>query len=295
MSITGYKFLRPELAERLRSAEVTVRRSMDGSHQGMHHSSAFGSSVEFAEYREYQPGDPINLIDWPVYARSDKYVIRQYHEDVSIRCFILLDISQSMQYQHKGSMSKMDFACHLAGGLMYMLTGQGDTVSLMTFDSKLRDHFEPSGSFAHLRPMLEHLEKIESKQQSDIESSLHLAAELIKGKAMVVVISDLLEEPDLIRRGIDHLYHDGKDLTVFHVLDPGELSLPDHGMVDVVSMETNEKIMVDLRQVRNDYLQQVRHYMNEIRSHCTDRRVYYHIARTDLEIHDVLLARSSKK
>ena len=108
-----YRYLPAHMAERLRGIEIGVRRPMDGSKQGLHRSPSFGSSVEFAEYREYMPGDPISQIDWPVYARSDRYVIRRFHEDVSIRCYVLLDISGSMGYKGSGTMSKIEYACIL--------------------------------------------------------------------------------------------------------------------------------------------------------------------------------------
>jgi len=172
----GFKYLPSRLAERLRGVEIAVRRPMDGSHQGMHKSPAFGSSVEFAEYREYLPGDPVARIDWPVYARSDRYLIRQYHEDVSIRCFVLLDISESMSYQGDGPVSKMAYASTLAAGMMYLMVQQGDTVSLMTFDDRVRKFYEPAGTLPGLKPMLLGLEEIEAKRKGDIEAALHEAA-----------------------------------------------------------------------------------------------------------------------
>ena len=165
---TGYRYLPPRMAERLRGVEIGVRRPMDGSHQGLHRSPAFGSSVEFAEYREYAPGDPVSQIDWPVYARSDRYVIRRFHEDVSIRCYIMLDISGSMKYQQDGPLQKSEYACYLAAGMMYSMVQQGDIVSLITFDNQIRDYYEPSGSFVGLKPMLQGLEKIEPKNKGNI-------------------------------------------------------------------------------------------------------------------------------
>jgi uncharacterized protein (DUF58 family) len=247
----GYRYLPPQMAERLRGLEIAVRRPMDGSHQGLHRSPSFGSSVEFAEYREYAHGDPISRIDWPVYGRSDRYVIRQFHEDVSIRCTILLDISASMAYRQDGPLSKMEYGCHLAAGIMYAMIQQGDTVSLITFDSEIRKHYEPCGTFVGLRPMLLGLEEIEPKNAGDIEAALHTAAEMCKGRSLVVIISDLLQQPDRILRGVHHLYHDGKDVTLLHVLDPAELGLPMSGLVEVVSLETRQKLVVDLRQIRD--------------------------------------------
>ncbi len=296
----GYKYLRAEVAERLRGMEVNVRRPMDGSLQGLHRSPVFGSSVEFAEYREYLPGDPISRIDWPVYARSDRYVIRQYHEDISIRCYILLDVSESMTYRDKGvgGLSKLEYACHLAAGMAYLMVHQGDTVAMVTFDNRIRDFYEPAGTLMGLKPMLTGLEAIEARREGSIEAALHGAADLITGRAMVVLISDLLEEPGRIMQGIAHLYHDGKDITVFHVLDPGELRLPQVDelgsttLVDVHGMEQEGRLTVDLAQIRESYLEQVHGYLNEIRAACSNTHTEYVLAETDREVYEALLTRS---
>ena len=289
---TGYRYLPPRMAERLRGVEIGVRRPMDGSHQGLHRSPAFGSSVEFAEYREYAPGDPVSRIDWPVYARSDRYVIRRFHEDVSIRCYIMLDISGSMKYKQDGPLQKSEYACYLAAGMMYSMVQQGDIVSLITFDNQIRDYYEPSGSFIGLKPMLEGLEKIEPKNKGNIEAALHSSAELIKGKALVVIISDLLEEPGSILQGINHLYYDGKEITLFHILDPAEMNMSVKGLADVTSLESKEKITVDFRRVRDAYLEQLRLYLDELRSGFQKIRAEYILTETRTEVYDAILQRS---
>ncbi len=289
---TGYRYLPPRMAERLRGIEIGVRRPMDGSHQGLHRSPAFGSSVEFAEYREYAPGDPVARIDWPVYARSDRYVIRRFHEDVSIRCYIMLDTSASMKYQQDGALQKSEYACYLAAGMMYVMVQQGDMVSLITFDDQIRDYYEPSGTFVGLKPMLEGLEKIEPKNKGNIEAALHSAAEMIKGRALVVVISDLLEEPESILQGLNHLYYDGKEVTLFHILDPAEMNMSITGLADVTSLETKDKITVDFRRIRDAYLEQLRLYLDELRSGFQKIRAEYILTETRTEVYDAILQRS---
>ncbi|MCP4259650.1 MAG: DUF58 domain-containing protein [Planctomycetes bacterium] len=289
---TGYRYLPPRMAERLRGVEIGVRRPMDGSHQGLHRSPAFGSSVEFAEYREYAPGDPVSQIDWPVYARSDRYVIRRFHEDVSIRCYIMLDISGSMKYKQDGPLQKSEYACYLAAGMMYSMVQQGDIVSLITFDDQIRDYYEPSGSFVGLKPMLQGLEKIEPKNKGNIEVVLHSAAEMIKGKALVVIISDLLEEPESILQGINHLYYDGKEITLFHILDPAEMNMSVKGLADVTSLESKEKVTVDFRRIRDAYLEQLRLYLDELRRGFQKIRAEYILTETRTEVYDAILHRS---
>lgn len=292
MSETGeYRYLPAYMAERLRGIEISVHRPMDGSNQGLHRSPAFGSSVEFAEYREYMPGDPIARIDWPVYARSDRYVIRRFHEDVSIRCYVLLDISGSMGYKGSGTMSKIEYGCYLAGAMLYVMLQQSDTSSLITFDTDIRRYHEPAGSFINLKPMLLELENIQLGKEGDIEATLHTAAELIKGRALVVIISDFLQEPEKIIRGINHLHHDGKEITLFHIMDPTEVNMPLYGLLEVVSMEQEGKLTVDFGRIKETYLKQLRLYLDQLRSGCQRIRADYIFADTGMDVYDAILQR----
>jgi uncharacterized protein (DUF58 family) len=287
-----YRYLPARMAERLRGIEIGVRRPMDGSNQGLHRSPAFGSSVEFAEYREYIPGDPISQIDWPVYARSDRYVIRRFHEDVSIRCYVMLDISGSMGYKGSGAMSKIEYASYLAAAMLYVMIQQSDTSSLITFDTEIRSYHEPTSTFTRLKPMLQELENLTlGKEEGDIEATLHNAAELIKGRALVIIISDLLEEPEKIIRGINHLHHDGKEVTLFHILDPTEVNMPLSGLLDVVSMEGQSKLTVDFGRIKEDYLESLRLYLDQLRSGCQRIRADYIFTDTGMDVYDAILQR----
>lgn len=279
------------MAERLRGIEIGVRRPMDGSKQGLHRSPSFGSSVEFAEYREYMPGDPISQIDWPVYARSDRYVIRRFHEDVSIRCYVLLDISGSMGYKGSGAMSKIEYASYLAASMLYVMIQQSDTSSLITFDSQIRSYHEPTGTFTRLKPMLLDLENLTPGKAGDIEAVLHNAAELIKGRALVMIISDFLQEPEKIIRGINHLHHDGKDVTLFHLMDPTEMNMPISGLLEVVSMEQEGKLIVDFGRIKESYLKQLRLYLEKLRTGCQRIRADYIFADTGMDVYDAILQR----
>ncbi len=290
--LAEYRYLPAHMAERLRGIEIGVHRPMDGSNQGLHRSPAFGSSVEFAEYREYMPGDPISQIDWPVYARSDRYVIRRFHEDVSIRCYVMLDFSGSMGYKDGGTMSKIEYGSYIAAAMLYVMIQQSDTSSLITFDDKIRSYHEPTSSFTRLKPMLQELETLRpGKAQGDIEGTMHTAAEMIKGRALVVIISDFLEDPDKIIRGINHLHHDGKEVTLFHVMDPTEVNMPLSGLLDVVPMEGQGKLTVDFGRIKDDYLESLRVYLDHLRAGCQRIRADYIFADTSMDVYDAILQR----
>jgi uncharacterized protein (DUF58 family) len=286
-----YKYLPSQMADRLRGLGIGVHKQMDAGMQGLHRSPAFGSSVEFAEYRSYVPGDPIQKIDWAVYARTDRYVIRQFHDEVNVRAYILVDTSGSMAYQQEGGMRKIDYACYLAAGMMYLMVQQRDSAALFTFDSEIRRVFDPVSAFVGLKPMLLALEEIEPKGEGNIEQVLHSAAEMITGRSLIVLISDLLQDPREVLRGIGHLSHAGKDVTVFHVLDPGELRLPLHGLYEVESLEGGDRLLVDITQIRERYLQRLRDYLDEVRSGCSNAGADYYLVDTLTDVHDVLLRR----
>jgi len=290
-----YRYLPPQMAEHLQNMTMAVRKQMDGGMQGLHSSPAFGSSVEFAEYRPYVQGDPIRRIDWSVYARTDRYVIRRFHDEVNIRAHILLDTSESMSYGEQGAMPKIEYGCYLAAAIMYMMINQGDSVGLMTFDDEMRNMYEPAGSFVGLRPMLLGLEEIKPRGVSNIENSLHKAAEIIKGRSLVVLISDLLQDPRETLQGIGHLCYDGKDVTVFHVLDPGELRLPDEGLIEVEFLETRDRMNVDIFEFRDLYLQRIREYLDEVRVGCTNTGADYILVDTSTDIRDALHRRIATK
>ena len=288
-----YKYLPANTADHLQNLQISVTKRMDCGLQGRHRSSTFGSSVEFAEYREYMQGDPIERIDWSVYARTDKYVIRRFHDEVNIRANILLDTSESMGFQHAGPMSKMDYGCHLAAALMYIMVNQGDSTSLTTFDDDLRDMHEPVASFGGLRPMLLGLEGITPKGESDIEKSLAKATEFLRGRSLVVVISDMLQDPRETLKGIGSLCYAGHDVTVFHVLDPAEIQLPQEGLIEVEFLETRDKMNVNIGDFRELYLQRVREYLDDIRIGCTNEGANYLLVDTSMDIHDALLKRAT--
>ena len=301
MSEGVYKFLPAQLADRLRGLGLGVRKQMDGGMQGLHRSPAFGSSVEFAEYRAYVPGDPIRRIDWAVYARTDRHVIRQFHDEVNVRAYVLLDISESMAYPELaktdgpigswGAMSKMDYASFLAAGIMYLTVQQRDSTALFTFDDEVRQVFDPVSSFVGLKPMLLALEDITPKRAGNIEKVLHSAAEKIAGRSLIVLISDLLQDPREVLRGIGHLTHDGKEVSVFHVLDPSELKLPMDGLCEIESLETREKMLVDVTQIRDRYLERLRSYLDEVRTGCTNAGADYFLVDTLTDVRDALFRR----
>lgn len=283
-----YKYLPPELAESVRDLSISVRRPVHGPKEGRHRSPHYGSSVEFAEYREYTPGDPTNLIDWAVYARSDRYVIRRFHEETNLRAYVLLDTSGSLGFKDEGAMSKMDYACFLAAGLSYALVRQGDSVGLMAFDSAISRTLAPVGTLAGLRELLLALETFKADGRGDIERAIHEAAELIHSKSLVVIISDLLQDPLQTARGLRHLSHDGHNVIVLHVLDRGERRLSFGGVAELKDLETGGRLVVEADDIREAYRQSVERYLNDLRLVCAECLADYHMVDTRIPVEESL-------
>jgi uncharacterized protein (DUF58 family) len=286
---TAYKYLPPELADRLRRLAVKVRKPVEGSIQGVHRSPHHGASVEFADYREYTRGDPPNLIDWAVFARADRYVIRRYQEETNLRCHILLDTSESMAYRDKGIYSKIEYASYLAAGLMFGLVNQGDAVGLTVFNETVTASFPPAGSLSRLRPMLLALEEIKPKGRTGLENILHQMAEQVRSRSLVILISDLLQEPAGITRGLQHLHHNRHEISILHVLDGAELSLSLEGLVELRDLETGERLVVEAAEIREAYNRELERYQEELRRGCLDCLAQYRLIDTRTAIEDALL------
>jgi uncharacterized protein (DUF58 family) len=287
----AYKYLPPELADRLGNLGLSVRRPVEGGMQGLHKSPHHGSSVEFSDYREYTRGDPPNLIDWAVFARSDRYVIRRYQEETNLRAFILLDTSESMAFHEQGVYSKMDYACYLAAGLMYILVHQSDSGGLVLFSDKIHRQLPPAGSLEGLRPLLLALEEIKPAGRSGIEDAMHKVAEQVKRRSLFILISDCLRDPAEILRGIRHLHHNGHEVTVLHVMDHAEMRLTFTGMVELKELETGEKLLLQSDEYREAYAAEVQRHIETLRKGCVDCFAEYHLIDTRKAIEEALHTR----
>ncbi|MEI7729448.1 MAG: DUF58 domain-containing protein [Verrucomicrobiota bacterium] len=294
MKTAAYKFLPPELADRLRNSGISVRRPMEGGRQGQHKSPHHGSSVEFADYREYTRGDPPNLIDWAVYARTDRYVIRRYQEETSMRAFVLLDTSESMNFKDEGIHTKMDYACYLAASFAYVLVSQSDSVGMMFFNDDIHRMFQPTGNLEGLRPLLLGLEDIQPSGRSKIEEAMHKVAEQVKSRSLIILISDLLNDTAGTLRGIRHLHHNGHEVTVMHVLDPAEIRLTFAGLVELKELETSHKLVVQADEIRDAYAHEVQRFIERLSKGCMDCLADYHLVETRKSIEDTMHMRVTR-
>ncbi len=277
---TSFRYLPAALAEAVHRLGIRVRRPVRGRGEGLHRSPDFGASVEFAEYRDYTPGDPPNRIDWSVYARTDRYRVRRFQEETSLRASILLDASGSLAYRETGALTKWEYACHLAAGTMYALVRQGDLACLSVFTDQIERVFEAAGTLVGLRPMLTALEEIGPDGRTDIGRAMFAVAERTPPRSLVIVISDFLQDPADVVRGMQRLHHDGHNLILLHVMDGGERRPVFGGMVELRELETSRRLVVDLDEFRPRYEQAVEHHVEILRRACADCMGDYHLLDT---------------
>ena len=247
------RFLDPGVLASLGTLELKARTVVEGFLAGLHRSPFKGFSVEFAEYRQYIPGDDLSSIDWKVYARSDRYYVKKFEEETNVDCYVLLDISASMGYASRG-VTKLQYGSMLAGSLAYLMNRQRDAVSLITFDESIVTMLPPSARPSHLRSILVTLDRISLGTRTDVSKPLHLLADGLGKRGLVIVISDLLDEPVRVVDGLKHFRFRGTDVIVFHVMDPAELTFPFERAARFKDLEADDEVMAVPSVVRQGYL-----------------------------------------
>lgn len=287
MTRDSKRSLPPEALTRISRLEVLARNIVEGYLSGLHRSPYFGQSVEFAQHREYAPGDEIRRIDWKVWSKTDKFYIKQYEEETNLRTLLLVDLSESMQFG-SGKITKADYACQITAALSYLLLRQQDSVALTVFDQQIRSKIPASSKQTQLHAILAGLEVEQPSQKTDISTVLAKVAEELSRKGLVVLVSDLLTDRPGLMRGLRLLRKRGHDVMVFHVLDDAELDFPFTGLTRFDGMEEAGDLMCDPRSLREGYLEAMKAYLQEIRRFCVSHLVDYQVVRTSEHLDAVL-------
>ncbi|HEX2455859.1 MAG TPA: DUF58 domain-containing protein [Vicinamibacterales bacterium] len=251
------RFLDPAIIARLGTMELKARTVVEGFLSGLHRSPYKGFSVEFAEYRQYLPGDDLSTLDWKVFARSDRHYVKKFEEETNLECHLLLDISASMAYRGAAPMSKMEYASVLAASLAFLMNRQRDATGLIAFDEKIVFRLPAAARPGHLHALLLALEQMKAGQRSDVGRPLHQLAEALLKRSLVVILSDLLHDPEAIVKGLRHLKFRGTDVIVFQVLDPHELTFPFRGASRFRDVESAEEVTAEPSHIRAGYLREL--------------------------------------
>jgi len=274
---TDYRqYLNPEIVSKLKGMELRARMVVEGFIAGMHRSPYHGFSVEFAEHRQYMPGDNIRDIDWKVYGKSDRFYIKEYEEETNLKAYLLLDCSRSMAYRSGSRIMKLDYARLLAAALSYMMLRQRDAVGMVAFDEKIRRYVPPRSKYGHLHVLLTEIATQEPSEKTDVGVALHEMAERIKRRGLIIVLSDLLDDAATIISGLKHFRYDKHEVIVFHILDPRERDFAFPREAIFKDMETGDEVTTLPYQIKKDYAQAVRSFAEEISSACRQANIDYH-------------------
>lgn len=261
------RYLDPAIVARLGTIDLKARAIVEGFLTGLHRSPYKGFSVEFAEYRQYLPGDDLATLDWKVFARSDRHFVKKYEEETNLACHLLLDISASMGYG-SGSVTKLQYGSYLAGALAYLMNRQRDAFGLIAFDDHIASLVPASARTGHLRAVLLALERLKLGTHTNVAKPLHDLAAAVRRRGLVVLVSDLLDDPAQVLEGLKHFRYRGTDVVVFQVLDPYELKFPFERAARFRDMETAAEVMAVPAAIRAEYVERMQamiaHYKREL-------------------------------
>jgi uncharacterized protein (DUF58 family) len=272
---------------RIQALELKAREVAEGVQLGVHHAPHRGRSIEFAEHKEYSPGDDIRRIDWKVYGKSDRLYIKEYEDETNITALMLVDASRSMGYQGGRTRgpdplpAKLDHARVMAAALAHLLLNQSDSVGLGLFAGKLGNFLPPRARQAHFHEVTARLAALELENGTDLTRVLSDLSALIKGRAMIIVFSDLLDEPETMLKALRLLRSRRHEIVIFHVLDPDEIEFPFDRLTDFHDLESTTRLLVDPRAIRDQYLIHFGAFQDDVRRECRGRGIDYRMARTD--------------
>jgi uncharacterized protein (DUF58 family) len=262
----------PKIISRVAKLDLRARLVVEGYVSGMHKSPYKGFSVEFAEHREYTPGDDLRYLDWKVFGKTDRYYIKQYEEETNLVCHLVLDTSESMDFGTEG-IRKFDYAATIAASLAYLIFGQHDAAGLTTFDEKVRKVL-PAGSHAgHLRRIFETLEKAKPGGKTSLGQVLTQVSDQLRKRGLVVVISDLVGDVDDVLRGLRRLRGHKHDVIVFQVLDPSEIDFPFDQMTLFDGLEEQPDLLADPKSLRKSYLDHLADFRQRLKAGCLAERI----------------------
>ena len=292
----SWKYLSPKDLRKFRNLLFAARIIVEGAYSGRHKSPYKGSAAEFIDYREYYPGDEIRTIDWKAYARTDRYFVKLFERETDMNCYLLVDRSGSMGYggpTYKRflpdpGVSKLEYACYLAAALSYLLVQQGDRVGLTLFDDTINTHVPPGGSFSHLYTILNALEQQRPGKTTSVGRVLRDAYGLYKRRGLLIVISDLLDDPESIFRALNMYRHRNFEVILFHVMHEYEIKLPPIESINFIDSETGDTLTSRAGDIRVAYDEEIKQFFHTMSSYARARNIDYNFVNTSTPYSEVL-------
>lgn len=283
------KYLRPEVIHQVARLDLRAKFIVEGFLSGLHASPFHGFSVEFSEHRKYVPGDDLNDLDWNIYAKTEKYYIKKYEAETNLTGYLVMDLSASMAYTYRQELTKFEYGICLAAALGYLMIHQQDPVGLVTFDTHIQACLPPRSKRTQLGSMLAVLANLKPSGKTDIANCLHQLAAMIRTKSLVILFSDLLAEPGPILKSLHHLRHRGNEVILFHILDEAEVHFPFEGIVEFEDVEEHQKLTLDARGMRQDYLKTLIDFQEFYRRECAKANIDYVAMDTSVSFDKALL------
>jgi len=280
---SGGHILTPDIISRLNNLSLKARFVVEGFIVGLLKSPYHGFSVEFSEHRAYGAGDEIRHVDWKLWGKTDRFFIKQFEEETNLKSYLLVDQSLSMTYKYK-NMTKLEYAQLLAASLGYLMLKQQDAVGLTLFDDRIRVNIPARSKRSHLNIILTKMQNIIAGPETTIAPVLHKTAEAIKKRGLIILISDLFDDPDKVLSGLQHFRYKGHEVIVFHVLDPQELTLDFTQRTRFRDMESGEEIVTDPWHIQSDYQKSMEQFCAYIKSNCRQKNIDYVQLSTDLPL-----------
>lgn len=294
MQTNTSKYLDPQFLANMANLELIARSVVEGFITGLHKSPFHGFSVEFSQHRPYMPGDALRFVDWKVFARTDRYYIKQFEEETNLRSYILLDVSASMSYG-SANISKWMYASYLASALAYLLLHQRDATGLVLFDDRIRLQMPPRSVGSYLRQMLHQIEQAQMGSDTSVGAVLHRIAEQFRRRGLIILISDLLDDPEEIIKGLKHFRHDKHEVLVFHILDRQEVEFAFNGNVLFKDLESGEKLKTQPFFIRQQYRERFEAFLKNYRLQLSKNNIDYQQMFTDEPLNIALTKFLSKR
>lgn len=284
-------YLDPQTLSQLRGLDLKARLIVEGFVSGLHRSPYHGFSVEFAEHREYVPGDDLRHVDWKVYGKSDRYYLKQFEEETNFACHFIIDASESMAYRSESApLSKLEYAKHVAAAIAYLVIQQQDAAGLATLDTSVREYVPPSSQPSHLRLLLHRLEELQPNGETQLGPVLHDLAERIRKRGLIIILSDLFDDPQSLLAGLKHFRYRRHDVSVLQIIDPAEQDFPFDQPTRFVGMEHLAEQQADPRSIAAAYRREFDRFLTETKHLVRDLAMDHSLIRTDQSLDAALRA-----
>jgi uncharacterized protein (DUF58 family) len=286
-ALSGHRHLNAEALARLAGLQLRVKAVMEGTLAGLHRSPHHGSSIEFAEHKEYSPGDDLRHLDWKAYGKFDRYYVKRFEDETELRAYFMLDCSGSMGYG--APLSKLEYGSVLVACLAHLLGRQGDQTGLLAFAEQVRRYVPPRARSSHLAEVVDALESLRPSGSTDLAKAVRYLTEVISHRTLTVVVSDLFDTAGDALRLLRHLRARRHHVVLLHVLHPDELQFPFADLTLFESMEDDQQLLVDPGGVRKAYLVEIQRFLERTRQACLEGEIEYHTVSVAEPPHEVLL------